>query len=169
VSGDRIAAGQGEPPLSYFDRVVKPDETVLIRTGLHWVIYLAALPPLLAAIVLALAPVVRPMPPAYATALYVAASFFAAMALVTFLGRLITSLSTEFGVTTHRVIVKRGLISLHTVEMNVDKVESVDVDQSLIGRMLGFGTVTIHGIGARWDPIPQIADPVQFRNAITTH
>ena len=70
-------------------------------------------------------------------------------------------------VTSQRIIVKRGLVSLHTVEMNVDKVESVDVDQSILGRMMGFGTVTIHRIGARWDPIPLISGPLGFRNAIT--
>ena len=76
--------------------------------------------------------------------------------------------TTEFCITDHRVIVKRGFFSLHTVELNVDKVESVDVDQSLIGRMFGYGTVTIHGVGARWDPISQIIDPLGFRNAITS-
>ena len=77
--------------------------------------------------------------------------------------------TTEFCVTDHRVIVKRGFFSLHTVELNVDKVESVDVDQSLLGRMFGYGSVTIHGVGARWDPIPLITDPLGFRNAITAH
>jgi uncharacterized membrane protein YdbT with pleckstrin-like domain len=67
-----------------------------------------------------------------------------------------------------RVVQKRGILSLHTIEMNLDKVESVDVDQSLLGRMFGFGTVAIHGVGARWDPIVGIEDPLDFRSAITT-
>jgi uncharacterized membrane protein YdbT with pleckstrin-like domain len=76
-------------------------------------------------------------------------------------------LATEYAVTNRRLLVKRGVLSVHTVEMSLDKVESVDVDQSLIGRMLGYGSVTVHGVGSRWDPITLIPDPAAFRNAIS--
>ena len=98
---------------------------------------------------------------------YAVAGLVLAYGMITFIGRMIVRMSTEFGVTDHRIIVKRGLISLHTIEMSVDKVESVDVDQTIIGRMLGYGAVTVHGVGARWDPLPGLADPIGFRNAIT--
>ena len=75
---------------------------------------------------------------------------------------------TEFAVTDRRVIYKRGFITRHTVEMNMDKVASVDVDQSVLGRMLGYGTVYVKGTGQGFEPILcRISNPIAFRNAIT--
>ena len=51
--------------------------------------------------------------------------------------------------------------------MNMDKVESVNVDQSLLGRLLGYGTVTVHGTGGGIEPLPDIASPIAFRNHVT--
>jgi uncharacterized membrane protein YdbT with pleckstrin-like domain len=48
----------------------------------------------------------------------------------------------------------------------MDKVESVDVDQSILGRMFGYGTVTIRRTGEAAEPFRDIADPIDFRNAI---
>ncbi len=55
--------------------------------------------------------------------------------------------TTEIDVTNRRIVYKRGFIKRHTVEMNMDKVESVDVDQSVLGRLLNYGDITIHGTG----------------------
>jgi uncharacterized membrane protein YdbT with pleckstrin-like domain len=69
-------------------------------------------------------------------------------------------------VTNHRLICKNGLIARHTVEMNLDKIESVDVDQTVLGRMFGFGTVTVRGVGTTIDPIRGIANPIGLRQAV---
>jgi uncharacterized membrane protein YdbT with pleckstrin-like domain len=154
--------------VSYFDKVLQPGERVLIRGRLHWVIYLPAYLAFAAALIIAVATYVALKDPNTALAGYGLAGLVLVYGIVVFIGRMIRRMSTEFGVTDHRIIVKRGLVSLHTIEMSVDKVESVDVDQSILGRMLGYGAVTIHGVGARWDPLPGMADPIGFRNAITT-
>jgi uncharacterized membrane protein YdbT with pleckstrin-like domain len=60
--------------------------------------------------------------------------------------------TTEIDVTDRRVVYKRGFIRRHTVEMNMDKIESVDVDQSLIGRLFDYGDVIIRGTGAGIEP-----------------
>lgn len=73
--------------------------------------------------------------------------------------------TTEMAVTTHRVIIKRGLIRRHTVELNVQKIESVQVVQGLLGRMLNFGTVAIAGGGNPMADPMGIADPLAFRRA----
>ena len=70
-------------------------------------------------------------------------------------------------VTDHRVIFKRGLLSRHTVEMNRTKIESVDVDQSLFGRLFGYGTIVVHGTGGGLEPLANIADPLLLRSRIT--
>jgi uncharacterized membrane protein YdbT with pleckstrin-like domain len=76
--------------------------------------------------------------------------------------------STELAVTDQRVIYKTGLLARHTLEMNRGKVESVAVDQTLLGRLFGYGTVIVRGTGSTLEPIRNISDPLTFRSYITT-
>jgi uncharacterized membrane protein YdbT with pleckstrin-like domain len=71
--------------------------------------------------------------------------------------------STEIAITNRRVIVKRGVIKRHTVEINLDKVEALKVEQGFWGRMLNYGTIYISGAGTSVAPIEDIADPLVFR------
>ena len=73
--------------------------------------------------------------------------------------------TTELAVTNKRVIAKFGFISRHTIEMNISKVESIQVVQSVFGRILNFGTLIIAGTGSQQAPIPGISDPMGFRKA----
>jgi len=73
--------------------------------------------------------------------------------------------STELAVTNKRVISKFGFIQRDTVELNIHKVESVQVRQSVLARILGFGTIVIAGGGNPQAPIPGISDPMAFRRA----
>jgi uncharacterized membrane protein YdbT with pleckstrin-like domain len=75
---------------------------------------------------------------------------------------------TEIAVTNRRVIYKKGLVRLHTNEMNMDKVESVQVNQSVLGRMLDFGTVRILGTGEGLEALQTVAGPIALRNSIVT-
>jgi uncharacterized membrane protein YdbT with pleckstrin-like domain len=69
--------------------------------------------------------------------------------------------------TDRRIIFKRGFIRRHTIEMHLDKVESVDVDQSLLGRMFGYGDILIRGVGVGIEPLKNIGSPLEFRNHVT--
>ena len=51
--------------------------------------------------------------------------------------------------------------------MNMDKIESVDVDQSIMGRLFNYGTLTVHGTGTGIEPLYQIDSPIEFRNSVT--
>jgi uncharacterized membrane protein YdbT with pleckstrin-like domain len=73
--------------------------------------------------------------------------------------------SVELAVTTKRVIVKHGLVRRQTVEMNLSKVESVQVEQGVIGRLCNFGTLIVSGTGSSHAPLAGIADPMGFRKA----
>ena len=73
--------------------------------------------------------------------------------------------STEVAVTTKRLIVKHGFIRRSTIELNINKVESIQVDQAMIGRLLNFGTLVIAGTGSSHAPIVGVADPMAFRKA----
>ncbi|HEY1328760.1 MAG TPA: PH domain-containing protein [Casimicrobiaceae bacterium] len=79
---------------------------------------------------------------------------------------LIRRASTELAVTTRRVIAKFGFISRSTVEINLAKIESVRVEQSVTGRIFDYGSIIVTGTGSTMDPIPFIADPIRFRQAI---
>ena len=73
--------------------------------------------------------------------------------------------STELAVTTKRVIVKHGFIRRQTVEINLNKVESIQVDQGVLGRLFNFGTLVISGTGTSHAPIAGISEPMGFRRA----
>jgi len=72
----------------------------------------------------------------------------------------------EFAVTNKRVIYRKGLVSISTDELFLDKIESVLVHQGLLGRWLGYGNVSVRGTGGSWEPCPDIADPLLLRRRI---
>jgi len=74
---------------------------------------------------------------------------------------------TEIDVTNLRVVHKEGFIQRKTFEMSLDKIESVDVTQSILGRLFNYGDVEIFGVGEGGKVINTIASPLEFRNAIT--
>ena len=74
--------------------------------------------------------------------------------------------STELAVTNRRVIAKFGLVRRSTVEINLSKIESVRVEQTVMGRLLGYGSIFVTGTGSTMEPIPYIADPIRFRQAV---
>ena len=73
--------------------------------------------------------------------------------------------TTELAITTRRVIAKFGFISRKTIEINIAKVESIQVEQSVMGRILNYGTLVISGGGNPQAPIPGISNPIEFRKA----
>ena len=73
--------------------------------------------------------------------------------------------SVELAVTTKRIIVKHGFVRRHTVEINLDKVESIQVEQGLLGRLFNFGTLIVSGTGTSHAPLVGIAEPMGFRKA----
>lgn len=84
-------------------------------------------------------------------------------ALTLFIIPLVAKHTDEFVITNKRIIIKMGLLSRRTLEMNLSKIESVNFHQSIIGRILGFGTIQIIGTGGTKEIIPSINHPLQFR------
>ncbi|SFZ73653.1 PH domain-containing protein [Chitinimonas taiwanensis] len=83
--------------------------------------------------------------------------------LLVFLAIYIKVKSTELAITNKRVIAKFGFISRSTVELNINKIESLQVHQTLLGRLFNFGSLVIAGAGEPQAPIPGIARPLEFR------
>jgi uncharacterized membrane protein YdbT with pleckstrin-like domain len=147
----------------YVDEVLQPGERVLYRASLHWIIYWQGA-----------------LLWAFAAALYLATSngFLHFTALVGFAVGLLLILRswfrwwiTEVAVTDRRVIYKRGFIARTTAEMHMDKIESVRIDQSVLGRILDYGHVTVVGTGTGTEPLgeidQEIGAPLELRNHIT--
>jgi uncharacterized membrane protein YdbT with pleckstrin-like domain len=90
--------------------------------------------------------------------------FFTKKALFTlFLSPIIERWTTEFAITNKRVINKAGLVERRTFEMNLNKIESVNVEQSILGRILGYGDIEIIGTGGTKEQFKHISDPITFR------
>ena len=148
--------------MRYIERILQPGESLVYSGRIHWIIYLpAAL--LLAVALVALA---RAGGASYGIWLLVA-SLCAAVGALAGISAWIKRWTTEIDVTDRRVVYKRGLIRRHTVEMNMDKIESVDVDQAILGRIFNYGDVTIRGTGAGIEPLHNIDAPLQLRNYVT--
>lgn len=80
-----------------------------------------------------------------------------------FIGPIIQRSTSEFAITNKRIIMKVGLISRNTLEMNREKVETVNVNQSVLGRMFNYGTIGIIGSGGTKEYFPRISNPLEFR------
>ena len=152
--------------MSYLDKVLQPGETVVHRAKLSWTLYLPGLL-LLVLAVLAYGFVINLFPAQQVGAL-AALVIIGVPALYMLLRAWFERWITEIAITNLRIILKRGFIRRHTIEMNMDKVESVDVDQSLLGRLLNYGDITVRGVGSGFEPIRRVGDPLTFRSRVST-
>ena len=150
----------------YIDDILQPGEKVLYSTNAHWIFYVPAIAAWIVAILLFL--LSRQTTTEGIVLLCLAASAVVALvALYWTLTAWFHRWTTETDVTNLRVIHKTGFITRKTFEMSLDKVESVDVNQSILGRILNYGDVTILGVGEGKQTISTIASPLAFRNSIT--
>ena len=151
----------------YIDEILQPGERVLYSTNAHWMFYLPAIAAWIVAIVFLVlsrmvgTDVLMLICLAFAAVVGLAALYWTATAWF-------HRWTTETDVTNMRIVHKTGFIKRRTFEMSLDKVESVDVNQSILGRIMNYGDVTIMGVGEGKETISTIASPLAFRNAITT-
>ena len=153
--------------MRYVTRVLQPGETVVYSTTLHWFVYLWALLLLVVCVALAIAATSLPDNPNISLALWIAGAIFGLLALSSATRAFVRRTTTELAVTDQRVIYKTGLLARHTLEMNRARVESVVVDQTVFGRIFGYGTVIVRGVGSALEPIRNINDPLTFRSHLT--
>ena len=150
--------------MSYVDKILEPGETIRYRTTLSWTIYS---PALLLAVGAAIAAVGGAAYSHYSTLWWVAAIVLLVASIAAFVPAWLRRWTTEIAVTDRRIIFKRGLIRRHTIEMNMQKVESVDVDQTLIGRVFDYGNVAIRGTGSSFETLRMIDAPLKLRTRVT--
>jgi uncharacterized membrane protein YdbT with pleckstrin-like domain len=140
--------------MGYVDNNLLPNEQVTYRARLHRIIYLLPVCVLIAAIAVAVV-----------GGRYSAAAL-AVIGLILLVPPWIRSISSEFAVTNKRVLVKVGLVRRHSLELLLQKVEGIGVDQGILGRILGYGTITVSGTGGTREAFPMIARPLEFRRQV---
>jgi uncharacterized membrane protein YdbT with pleckstrin-like domain len=151
--------------MSYVQKILEPGESVTHVTRTHWLVYLPAIFLLLLGIVVLASSSYVSVD--FAAVPQIAGAMLILLAAISWLPAFVRRWTTELAVTNRRIVFKSGLFRRHTMEMNMSKVESVDVDQSVMGRILDYGTVTIRGTGGGIEPMRNIANPIAFRNRVT--
>jgi len=163
--GGRSGGRKGEDfAMGYVDEILEPGEKVVFKTRLSWTLYGWAIVYALVALALTF---FSASAAGFGVAVFVVAALSALAALVSFARAWFRRWTTEIAVTDRRVVLKRGFVRRHTVEMNMQKVESVDVDQTQLGRIFNYGTVTIKGTGSTLESLRMIDHPLKLRSAIT--
>ena len=152
--------------MSYAEKVLQPGEQITYRGRLHWVVYLSGLLVVLLAAAIAVGAVLILKDPTARIGFILASVLFLALVLWQLMQAWFRCVNTEIIVTNKRIIFKTGFISRNSIEMNLDKVESVVVRQSIFGRMLNFGTLIIRGVGAGLEPVANVAAPLEFHKHV---
>jgi uncharacterized membrane protein YdbT with pleckstrin-like domain len=149
--------------MSYVKSVLQPGETVVAVGRLHWIGYWQAILCFVVGVIVISWLYSRRSPELL---IWIAWLGFGALFIFLFVRTWIDRWVTELAVTNNRIIYKHGLIRRHTSEMNMDKVESVNVVQSIMGRLLDYGTIDIMGTGQGFERLYEIDSPLELRNAI---
>ena len=144
---------------AYIGKVLEPGEAISYRAKLTPISYLPSVGVIVVGIVIAVAG-------AQFIAIQILGGIIIAIGIVLAIWMWIKRATTEIAVTNRRVILKTGLISRRTVEMILTRIESVDVRQSILGRVLNYGDVLIRGTGSGMEPIKGIDAPIEFRRKV---
>jgi uncharacterized membrane protein YdbT with pleckstrin-like domain len=157
--------------MSYVQKHLIDGETVIYETRLHWImligpVLLGALFGLTGAGMFALSRRTATEQTAVHQTFMVLGAAFLAVALIFIIRGVLVRNATEMTVTNKRVFVKVGLAARRTIELLLSRVESIGVEESVMGRMLGFGTVIVHGTGGTPEVFNMIAHPLEFRTQV---
>jgi uncharacterized membrane protein YdbT with pleckstrin-like domain len=144
--------------MSYVDKNLMPGEKIIYRTHLFWVVFLWPILWFVVAIWLYSAGVAN-------------GSVFAALVLLLvafpmLFDAFVARRTSEFAVTSKRVLIKTGLTRRHSLETLLNKIEGIHVEQGILGRIADYGTIIITGTGGSKEPFHRIANPMKFRRRV---
>ncbi len=157
--------------MSYIEKSLVPGEKVLYQARLHWIVLLW--PVLIASsigalgvalLVIVVVPSLRPH--GLTAAVGIAGGLLLLLALALIGAAIVSRNATQIAVTSRRVLIKTGIANRRTLELLLLRVESIGVDESPLGRMLGFGTVVLRGTGGTPEQFDRIANPLEFRRQV---
>ena len=145
--------------MSYIDGNLLDGEHVVFRTRLHWKLLVGPLLFLLATL----------FPPAW---LYVQRTWTdwvliaPAIGLIVLVAAIVKRTSSDFAITNKRVMMKTGVFNTRSVELLLSKIEAIAVNQTMGGRMLGYGDIVVTGSGGTEEAFSDIQAPLEFRRAV---
>jgi uncharacterized membrane protein YdbT with pleckstrin-like domain len=145
--------------VSYVESNLIPGEQVLYKTGLHWIVFFW---PVFFAAFFGLGG----LPLLFLRDSTIVGFFFLVFAGLLILLGYLARKATEMAVTNKRIVIKTGLLSRKTFELLLSKVESIGVEEGLLGRMLGYGSVVVRGTGGTPEPFKNVAHPLEFRRQV---
>lgn len=161
--------------MAYVDKILLPDEHIVYSATLHWVMYVRGLAMTASAglvgsaghgfLIVAFG---ERLADQFSKPLSAAAMIVVLAGASLLLGAYIRQTSTELVVTNKRLIAKYGFISRTTFEILVNRITGANFDQTVMGRVLGYGTVLVHGAGGEISPIDQVSDPQLFYRALVS-
>jgi uncharacterized membrane protein YdbT with pleckstrin-like domain len=134
-------------------REASTEEAPVYQARLHWIIFA---PPIALFAAGAVAAVFQPV-----TAIVLLLASIAAI-----VGAYFKYATTLIVITDRRVLYQTGFIARNTTEMRKEKIESIDVSQSVLGRLLDFGAVTVKGTGGGIEAIHNVAAPYELRRHV---
>lgn len=179
-----MVRGKAAPIMLYVEETLGPQEELVHVGRFHWLYTVNALMAIvwgaLAALLVVGASIVMYRQMGYLPAtigwlesilyLHIGIRIFAFIVflfgVMGFAQRMVVKATTEIAVTTTRIIYKRGLIARYIGEMNIDRIEGVNVLQSFFGRIFNYGRLAVRGMGIGEVILPPIDDPLAFRQAI---
>lgn len=136
-----------------------PDETVVFQTRLHWMVFA---PWIFIAGVILSALFFVPLTPVNIYVIKIIAGMFLLRALVA----TIYYFTSEFGLTSKRVLGKTGLITIRSLDILLLKVEAVKLEQGVVGRIFNFGDLIVSGTGGTKHTLRKVPEPLRIRNII---
>jgi hypothetical protein len=158
--------------MSYLDSNLVPGESVVYETRLHWIVRFGQL--VLGLLVFVVPGIVllayalesTGLEPGSVHLMQGGGAILLILGVVIILLGMVRRNATEMAVTNRRVVIKTGLASRRTIEMLLNKVESIEVNETAFGRMLGFGTIVVIGTGGTLEPFHKMAHPLEFRSHV---
>ncbi|HEV7366095.1 MAG TPA: PH domain-containing protein [Gemmatimonadales bacterium] len=146
--------------MSYLDDHLLTGEQIVYRARLHWIIFAASI--IMAVLGVLVAIILQTLQHDY----WYLGVAFVGIGLLLAMGPAIRYVSSEFAVTDKRVLAKHGFIERESIETLLTKIEAISVDQGIVGRVFGYGTITITGTGGTEESFPRISQPLEFRRQI---
>lgn len=155
--------------MRYIHKTLLDDEQIIYMTHPHWIVYVPSACCIAITICFALFGHLWP-----GMHIQIAGfSFFwllliglSLVSLIAWLKAFIYHRCSEFGVTNKRVLIKMGWIQRDALEIFLDKIEAMHVDQTVMGRLLGYGSLVIVGTGGSKDPYTNVPRPLHFRKVV---
>lgn len=140
--------------MSSIEKILLSDEQILYRTRKHWIIFFAPIAWVVAAVFFVLNPNPWVVKAAFAPAL---------AALILGIGKWLEYITSHFVITNKRILMTEGFFTKHSNELRLATVSNMNVNQSLLGQILNYGTVVLSPFGGKEDIFTEIAKPFEFQ------